>query len=200
MFCHARRWKCHVLSWSSVSVPFSPPPACGAGPCFARIAPACPRASPPARFARLIARAREAERRAHVSRAFPRAFFAPARTGGNRPRADAGPFLPPHIGAGSPEVKPYSGIISTLSNKQLLPVERQQPGGGTAPGGGTDRTAPESCGISVACAAFRAARGQAAASRFMLDSCYYRAQNCQSGSALRSPPRPQHARHPASNR
>ena len=47
-------------------------------PCFARVSRACGRVSAPARFARLIARARC---RAHFSRRFLRAFFAlaPAR-------------------------------------------------------------------------------------------------------------------------
>ena len=47
-----------------------------AGPCFARIACARARSSAPARFARLIARAR---RRTHVSRRLTPGFFGPSR-------------------------------------------------------------------------------------------------------------------------
>ncbi len=69
-------------------VPFRSPrrrPGRQAGPFTARIACA-PARGPgrvfaPARFARLIARARDPEIRAHLSRPFRWAFFAPARTG-----------------------------------------------------------------------------------------------------------------------
>ncbi len=102
MFCHVRRRKCHVLSCGAVSAglsaralqPVSPavggegrsqscvPPSgqrAGQGcPCFARIAGGRGRVSAPARFARLIARAR---RRAHLARPFPPgAFSAPSRS------------------------------------------------------------------------------------------------------------------------
>ena len=53
----------HIAHRSSISVPFSPPPACGAGPCFARIA----RGRPSARCARLITRAKQST---HLSRPF----------------------------------------------------------------------------------------------------------------------------------
>ena len=84
----------HAVHRFSSFVPFSPPPARRQGGTLfrayrARLC-ACRRALAPARFARLIARAR---RRAHLSRAFLQAFFAPARTGRRGGPADAASFL-----------------------------------------------------------------------------------------------------------
>ena len=90
--------------------------AAGRGPCFARIACAPVRGSgrafAPARFARLIARARGG-RRAHLSPAFLRVSFAPARKRRNRLRECR--FLMPH-----------SSTISLWSslNRELFRVYR----------------------------------------------------------------------------
>ena len=146
--------KCHVLSCSGALRRLCPPrrsfvrpcPACRssmafrsapfrsprrrrpgrAGPFFARIAcaPVSARARArfaPARFARLIARAR---RKAHLSRAFLRAFFAPARTG--RRSGPAGcRFLLPHISTDFPGSSSISGIISKKCEQDIASEQRR---------------------------------------------------------------------------
>ena len=96
------------------SVPFFLPPAspCG-GPCFARIACGRGRAFAPARFARLIARAR---RKAHPSCLLPRGRFSRRRETKQPP--DAAPDRP-HMGMSAPEVKLKRGIISDFANEPL---------------------------------------------------------------------------------
>ncbi len=117
MFCHEALRKCHVLSWSLLSVrlrsvlPVAARNAAniadgGVGAAtgssgkqdpVSRVSRARPRARQrafaPARFARLIARA---SRRAHVSRRFLRAFFAPAPARSRR-RNDPRIPLPPAL-------------------------------------------------------------------------------------------------------
>ena len=141
--------KCHVLSCDVMfrrrSAPLRRPcrsaaslhPACrssiafrsvraasgfrAAPPFFARIAWAHAPAFAPARFARLIARAR-AKRRAHFSCPFQWEFFAPARSG--RRSALRMPLPPVSSYRGFHRVKPLPGLISNYTNKSRLPPRR----------------------------------------------------------------------------
>ena len=89
-----------------------------ARPCFARIACAPARAFAPARFARLVARASQAQ--GTLLPPVPVGFF---RAGGRRsgPRVPLPPVSSYH---GFTEVKPIPGIISNSTNKLWLPPRR----------------------------------------------------------------------------
>ena len=81
-----------------------------AEPFFARIAPACPRASPPARFARLIARAREAGAGRTSPVRFSGVFkFAPARAGRRSGPARMPPPSCDPISSPTSRCQPFSG-------------------------------------------------------------------------------------------
>ena len=114
----------HGLASQSIFVPFLPPPATPGGGTLIRAYPARACAGGGARFAaarfvRLIARVREAERRAHVSRPFRGSFFAPAR---NRSEAASGwRLLPPaRSGYCIPCVNPYFRYCSR--HEEQMPV------------------------------------------------------------------------------
>ena len=126
--------ECHVLSWSGARRRFRPLRRCFVRPCpacrssiafrsppfrsprrrrpgraepfSARIAPACPRASPPARFARLIARARGRE--PDAGRTSPVRFTAVFRNRCHRPR-DAGEAAPDAASPGHISALAFSG-------------------------------------------------------------------------------------------
>ncbi len=103
---------------SSVS---SAPPLRGADP-VSRISRAGGRPLAPARFARLIARARGG-RRAHLSRAFLRGFFAPGRKRRNRLRECR--FLMPHSSTISPWSSPNEVFFRIFQTNRVF-----QPGSG----------------------------------------------------------------------
>ena len=120
----------HAAHRSSLSVPFSPPPACGAGPCFARIARGRARPSAPARFARLIARARQS---AHLSRPFRWGSFSRRRETGDeaasrRPLPSSRPILPRGPRRSSP-LRNYFKKRERTSGPAVPRLDRSRPQG-----------------------------------------------------------------------
>ena len=105
-------------SFSSNFVPFVPLPARrAAGPCVARIARGRARPSAPARFARLIARAR---RRTHFSRPFLKGFSRR-----REPKGETAPRMPlPPVPSyhSFPRVNPVVGTLSDFMNKKQFSV------------------------------------------------------------------------------
>ena len=111
------------LPFQSVFVPFFPPPAAPGDGTLIRAYPA--RAPAPvgarfaaARIARLIARARKARHRAHVSRPFRGSFFAPARNRSEAP-PDGASFPRSNLGIVFYMSIHISDISQEMKNKSL---------------------------------------------------------------------------------
>ena len=101
----------------------------------------------PARFARLIARARQ---RTHLSRPFLGYFFAPVRNGSQ----DAVSFPARHYSTGFEIINPYPGIIANnLSNRTLMTKPRYGAGSSTPgfmmPAGSSAALAPLSAAAKM---------------------------------------------------
>ena len=142
------------------SIPFAPPPRGtrrtlqmaalapptarpASGPCFARIARGRGRASAPARFARLIARASQ---RAHFACASNRGRSAPGRREGSGPR---GLRLPrTHHNTIFCRSSPLLRIISKISNKLIQQAGRDTlpPGSARVRTGDSPNPPPGHCG------------------------------------------------------
>ncbi len=121
------------ISWNIIFYSICSFPASGGGPFSARIACARGRMAAPARFARLIAPAREAESRHTSPVRFSGTFRAGAKGGGERSAADAGSLLRIHPIMDFQESSFYrkkysSNMTGGLSGRPGgLPARRTQP-------------------------------------------------------------------------